>query len=76
MELEQQKETVKKSGKRGRNERAPFVKDDAASDDREDIGDRKKTLFPTGKIDQTSDEEMIDHNLNEGELTEIFNFFQ
>ena len=46
----------------------------AASYDSKDIGDREKAFFPTGKIDQTGDKEMVHEKLNENEFVKVLDF--
>ena len=74
MELKQQEEAVKDGWEGGRKKGASPVEKDAAPNDWENIGDGEETLFTPRKEDQTCDEEVIDHDLEEGKLEEIPDF--
>jgi hypothetical protein len=74
MKLEQEEETIQKGGEGCRKKSAALVEDDAASDNRKDIGDRKKAFLPTSKIDQARNEKVINHNLKISKSLEVFNF--
>jgi hypothetical protein len=76
MQLKQQEKAIKKRGEGGRKEGSTFVEDNAAPDDRKDEGDGEKTLVPASKIDQTDNEEVIDHNLDKSKSTEVSNLFE
>jgi hypothetical protein len=76
MQLKQQEKAIKKRGEGGRKEGSTLVEDNAAPDDRKDEGDGEKTLVPASKIDQTDNEEVIDHNLDKSESTEVSNLFE
>jgi len=72
MVLKQEKETIQESGNGRRKEGPLLVEDDTASDDREDIGDREKTISAPRKVDEANDEEMVEEQLDKGELAEVF----
>jgi hypothetical protein len=70
--LKEEEESVEQGRKRRRDKCSTSEEDDATPNDRKDVRHREKAVFPAGEKDESNNEKMIEHHLNECESTEIF----
>jgi len=76
MQLKNEEKSIQEGRKGSGKEGSPLVKENAAPDDGEDIGDREETASATGEIDEAGDEKMIEDDLDEDKTVEIPNPLQ
>jgi hypothetical protein len=69
--LKEEEKSIEQGRKRGREKSSAFEEDDATPNDGEDIRHREEAVFPAGEENESNNEEMIEHHLNESESTEI-----
>jgi hypothetical protein len=69
--LKEEEKSVEQGRKRGREKRSAFEEDNTTPNDAEDIRHRKEAVFPAGKENESNDEKMIEHHLNECESAKI-----
>jgi hypothetical protein len=73
MVLKEEEKSIEQGCKRGREKSSTFEEDNATPNDGEDIRHREEAVFPAGEENESNNEKMIDHHLNECESTEILN---
>jgi hypothetical protein len=69
--LKEEEKSIEQGRKRGREKSPASEEDDTTPNDGEDIGHREKAVFPAGEENESNNEKMIEHHLNECESTEI-----
>ena len=69
--LKEEEKSIEQGRKRGREKSSTSEEDDATPNDGEDIRHREEAVFPAGEENESNNEKMIEHHLNECESTEI-----
>ena len=69
--LKEEEKSIEQGRKRSREKSSASEEDDTAPNDGKDIRHREKAVFPAGEENESNNENMIDHHLNECEPAEI-----